>query len=906
MDDVFQAAPIVCPNCQGDPRASAQCATCHGAQVALPSPDGQLVWAEPIDDFAFAFRHLRARVTVFFHLVLVALLIICVSSFIVGALRQDDLTRLVTPEFWQEGRWFVTTLWFAGLLACFLIFRLRVYGHPVKVLPNWGKSKRELEKMATDAAKHAERRFEVSAYFLPAAWTILQDAYALAQKTGTTEVTPVHLYAAALTSAAGGIFLTRLGLPYEKLKPGLIALLREGQSGSPTRFSVKAKTVLLEAYLDARASGRKSVGTIELFLQAFLADEGLQDMMDAVGFPPTHVAHVAEWIRIQEQLREEHDRFRALAALKPKTSMNRTMTARQTQLLDRFSEDLTLLAREGYIGPVVGRDKEMGELLRAFESGKRAVCLVGEAGTGKTALVEALARRMVEEDVPPELFDQRLVSVHLAELVAGGDPGASAERLIQMLHEAGSSGNILLVLEGIEALSGGGIGGPMDLAEAFASELDRGYLRVLATTTPQAWTSFIERRSLGAKMAQVRVAEMEPSDAIRVLMARAGGIEYQNHVFFSYASVERAVNLAGRYLQDRQLPESAIDVAREAAVFARKERGEQTFVSAEDVAKIIHDRTNIPVSAVSEDESEKLLKLEERLHGRVIGQDAAVVAVSQAMRRARAEMRSGNRPIANFLFLGPTGVGKTELSKALAAEYFGSEEAMIRLDMSEYQDQGSIARVIGAPGDARGGLLTEAVRRQPFAIVLLDELEKAHPDILTLFLQVMDDGRLTDGIGRTIDFTNVVLIATSNAGTSFIQEQVSQGASLESIKTHLLERELKGIFRPEFLNRFDGVIVFKPLSLEDVTQIARLLLKGVAKRLEEKGIGFRAEEAAVQELARAGYDPLFGARPLRRVIQERIDNALADLILRKEVNRKDTVILGESGALQVEKTMRFQ
>jgi ATP-dependent Clp protease ATP-binding subunit ClpA len=461
-------------------------------------------------------------------------------------------------------------------------------------------------------------------------------------------------------------------------------------------------------------------------------------------------------------------------------------------------------------------------------------------------------------------------------------------------------------LEGIEALSGGGIGGPMDLAEAFASELDRGYLRVLATTTPQAWTSFIERRSLGAKMAQVRVAEMEPSDAIRVLMARAGGIEYQNHVFFSYASVERAVNLAGRYLQDRQLPESAIDVAREAAVFARKERGEQTFVSAEDVAKIIHDRTNIPVSAVSEDESEKLLKLEERLHGRVIGQDAAVVAVSQAMRRARAEMRSGNRPIANFLFLGPTGVGKTELSKALAAEYFGSEEAMIRLDMSEYQDQGSIARVIGAPGDARGGLLTEAVRRQPFAIVLLDELEKAHPDILTLFLQVMDDGRLTDGIGRTIDFTNVVLIATSNAGTSFIQEQVSQGASLESIKTHLLERELKGIFRPEFLNRFDGVIVFKPLSLEDVTHIARLLLKGVAKRLEEKGIGFRAEEAAVQELARAGYDPLFGARPLRRVIQERIDNALADLILRKEVNRKDTVILGESGALQVEKTMRFQ
>jgi ATP-dependent Clp protease ATP-binding subunit ClpA len=300
------------------------------------------------------------------------------------------------------------------------------------------------------------------------------------------------------------------------------------------------------------------------------------------------------------------------------------------------------------------------------------------------------------------------------------------------------------------------------------------------------------------------------------------------------------------------------------------------------------------VESVSSDESQKLLNLEKKLHGRVIGQEAAVTAVSQAMRRARASLRDARRPIANFLFLGPTGVGKTELSKALAAEYFGSESSMIRLDMSEYQEQHAVERIIGAPNDPRGGLLTEAVREQPFAIVLLDEIEKAHPDILNLFLQVMDDGRLTDGVGRTI-------IMTSNAGTQYIQDEVRKGTDLERIKTALMEQELKGRFRPEFLNRFDAIIVFKPLTIEDVTQIAWLLLNGLGERLQAQGMNFRAEDVAVEALAKAGFDPLFGARPLRRTIQERVDNQLAELILRKEVARRDTVVLAEDGVLKVEK-----
>ncbi len=886
------AIATICRTCQGDARASLACRTCRGAGVSLSSPDGVLMWRAPVDGFVFAFRHIRRQFNRALHFLVALGILACFGFFLSGLFFQETPWNFLSWEGWGAGSWEVASWWLGWLLVCFFIFRVRVYHERAESLPGWNSSRR---------ARHSTSApLEVSNFFQPAAWALLEEAYGFAKRARRTEVQPVHLFTAALASPAGGICLRRLGLSFDTIQVGLVALLRQGQVGTPTRLSVASKEVLLRAYLNARAAGRKHVGTLEILMEAFLADESLQALLDQAGFPPRHLRQVAEWVRLQEQLRDEHDRFVSLAALKPKSHLNRTMTARPTPLLDHLSEDVTALARAGALAPLVGRDVEMDEILRALEGGRGAVALIGETGVGKTALIEGLARRMVEERVPRVLFDHRLVSVHTAALMASGASDRAIERLLALLHEVAASGNIVLVLEGIEALVGAR-GGALDVAEALASELESDRFLLIATTTPAAWTASLERRSLGAQLVPIEILPPETEETLRVLMAKSGGIEYQQQVFFSYAALEKTVQLAGRYLHETRLPESALGILKEAAVLVHRERGAQALVTAEDVARIIHEKTHIPVEAVTRDESEKLLALEERLHARVIGQEEAVSAVAQALRRARAQVRESKRPIANFLFLGPTGVGKTELAKALAAEYFGSEQVMIRLDMSEYQQPSSVARVIGDPGDERGGLLSEAVRKQPFSLVLLDELEKAHADILTLFLQVMDDGRLTDGVGRTIDFTNTVLIATSNAGTSFIQDQVRAHVPLEQIKTALLERELKGIFRPEFLNRFDGVIVFKPLSLTEVKKIAAIFLRAIGKRLEEQGITFRVEDGALEELAQAGFDPLFGARPLRRVIQERVENALADVLLRKQAHRRDTFVLERGSTIRIEK-----
>jgi ATP-dependent Clp protease ATP-binding subunit ClpC len=571
------------------------------------------------------------------------------------------------------------------------------------------------------------------------------------------------------------------------------------------------------------------------------------------------------------------------------------MTARPTPTLNAFSEDLTLASVYGRTRVLVGRLKEMTALFRAVEGARASVILVGEPGVGKGALLEGLADLMVEEQVPTPLRDKRLVRLSGPRLAAAG--AGADERLLAALAEAGRAGNVILVIEDIQDLVTITATNGLDLGSLLARELEKGYVTVLATTTPTAWAQGLERHALGNRLTKVVLNEPERDEAVQILGAAVLYIEAQTNVYFTYAAIAAAVDLSLRYSHEGALPQTAIQLAAEAANAAK--RAGQAWVTEEQVGAIITEKTNVPVAQVNNDEAEKLLNLEHDLHARVIGQEAAVSAVSAALRRARVSMRSEKRPIASFLFLGPTGVGKTELAKATAATYFGQEEAMLRFDMSEFQSPDSAERLIGRQGEA--GLLTEAVRRRPFALVLLDELEKADAEVLNLFLQVMDDGRLTDGLGRTVDFTNVIIIATSNAGTQYIQDEVKKGQTLAAIKQGLMEQELRGTYRPEFLNRFNEVIVFAPLKLEDVVAISYLMIATIAERLAAKGINFSVSDGAVHELAEAGFDPLYGARPLRRLLEERVENALADALLRGEIARRDTVVYDMGGKLSITK-----
>ena len=654
--------------------------------------------------------------------------------------------------------------------------------------------------------------------------------------------------------------------------------------------------------MNSYEQNRDSVGSLELFFESYRHDLYIQDLLLEQNVNESQFTNMVEWIRINEKMREQYNRFQKAAGFKPTGPMNRAMTSVATPMLDAFSEDLTTLAVNGQLPLLIGRENEIEDVFRVIEGGRASVVLVGSEGVGKRSLLGGIASLMVEERVPDVLKDKRLVRISIPHLISGVSPEVAQERLLLALEEVGRSRNIILAISDIEQITGISTGGSAsaDLAALLVDFLSRGSTFAIATTTQRAYTEIVERSILGRVFQKVIVNEPDEKEAIHILESKIGEIEYTQKVIFTYGAVEKSVTLADRYLHEMYLPKKSIEVAREVAQAVFQKKGEKAIVTSDDVAKIIASKTGIPIMSVHEDEKQKLLNLEQQMHGRVIGQEEAVKAVSSALRRARADVQSGKRPIASFLFLGATGVGKTELAKTLAETYFGSEQNMIRVDMSEYQDVKSIDRLIGSPGSNQGGIFSEAVRARPFSIILLDELEKASPDILNVFLQILDDGRVTDAIGRVIDFTNTIIIATSNAGTTYIQDALAKGEILEGIKTHLMEVELRESYRPEFLNRFDGIIVFKPLAQEQITEIAKLMIKQVAKRLEAKGIGFEATDSAIMELAQKGYDPKFGARPLRRVVQEEVDNAIANALLEGNVKRRDTIILESAGKIRIQ------
>ncbi|MEW6424700.1 MAG: ATP-dependent Clp protease ATP-binding subunit [Bacillota bacterium] len=748
--------------------------------------------------------------------------------------------------------------------------------------------------------------------------------------------------------------LGSLGIETEKVRSMVEEMVEKVQGPVPAEMTLtpRAKRVLELAVDEARRMGHNYVGTEHLLLGLIREGEGVAaQVLTSLGADADKVRQVVLQMLGGVPLAGQPQAAKARAT--------------NTPVLDRFGRDLTALAAEDKLDPVVGREKEIERVVQILSRRtKNNPVLIGEPGVGKTAIAQGLAQRIVAGNVPEVLLNRRVVTLDLASMVAGTKyRGEFEERIKKVIDEIIKAGNIIVFIDELHTIIGAGAAeGAIDAANILKPALARGELQCIGATTLDEYRKHIERDpALERRFQPIMVEEPTVEETIAILRGLRDKYEAHHRVRITDEALKSAARLSDRYITDRFLPDKAIDLIDEASSRVRlqaftappnikemekrleeinKEKeaavnnqefekaaqlrdqeqqlkkeleatreawrtqktGEELVVNEEDIAQIVSSWTGIPVKKLAEEESARLMRLEEILHERVVGQDEAVEAVSRAVRRARAGLKDPRRPVGSFIFLGPTGVGKTELARALAEALFGDEDALVRLDMSEYMERFAVSRLVGAPpgyvGYEEGGQLTEAVRRKPYTVVLLDEIEKAHPDVFNILLQVLEDGRLTDAKGRTVDFRNTVIIMTSNVGVHLLRKEgtmgfrteVDQQASYEKMKAKVTD-ELKRTFRPEFLNRIDEIIVFHSLSAEHIKEIVGLMLKDVAKRMKENEIEIEVTEAAKEVLAKEGFDETYGARPLRRAIQRQVEDLLSEELLRGKIARGDKVII---------------
>jgi ATP-dependent Clp protease ATP-binding subunit ClpC len=574
-----------------------------------------------------------------------------------------------------------------------------------------------------------------------------------------------------------------------------------------------------------------------------------------------------------------------------KRIMNRSWTARPTPFLDKFSEDLTATARKEKVGLLIGHEKEYREMTNILSRiDKPNALLVGEPGTGKSTLIAHLAFKIIKDEVPKNLFDKRLIRLDIGSLISEAESQELAARLKRIAHEIITAGNIILFIPNAHNLFKYISGGEESFTamDTLLPIIKSSNIPTIAETYPREFKQYIENHSDFIEQFQkIEVREINKEEAVRVLIYHSLILENKYKVTITIKAIKKAVDLSYRYLHTKPLPSSALDLLRQALTESEKKKNKT--LEAGDITRLAQELSRIPIQKAEGEEVETLLNLEERIHERLINQNAAVEAVSRALREYRSGISKRGRPIASFLFVGPTGVGKTELSKILTNIQFGSQDQMIRLDMSEYQDKKSIQRLLGSPDGEYSGSLTEAVTKKPYSLILLDEFEKAHPDILNLFLQVFDDGRLTDSLGKTVNFENTIIIATSNAHSTYIKEEIQKGRTASEISEEL-KNKLTKYFKPELLNRFSNVIVFRNLNREEIKQIAKILINETCGSIQEShGIHLEIDDRAISKISELGYSPVFGARPLREEISKNIRSVLAEKILRNEIKRGDTV-----------------
>src|SRR6266545_3549507 len=796
--------------------------------------------------------------------------------------------------------------------------------------------------------------------FTQRARRVLSLAHQEAERSRNNNIGTEHLLLGLMDEEGGvaGRVLRELGMTSDRVREVIRRVTTSSSSFDPNRVELASETqqVLEHAVDEARRLGHHYIGTEHILLGLVRVDSTAMEVLRRLGV-------TAEQIRRQTR--------RVLNESSSSPTPTGAGPARgaaanpKTPLVDQLATDLTTKAEEKKLDPVIGRQMEIERVIQILaRRTKNNPALIGEPGVGKTAIVEGLAQRIVEGDVPAPLMNKRLLQLDVGSLVAGTMyRGQFEERLKRVIDELKQSGAILFIDEVHMLVGAGAAGSSVDAANILKPALSRGELQVIGATTMDEYRKHIESNAaLERRFQPIQVEEPSEEETIEILKGIRGAYEEHHHLVISDEALEAAAHLSSRYVTERFLPDKAIDLIDESSSRVRMykseaakeskdlfgqlrqarqnrslaqeegngedvkeweerevELGEQIerlrtgwdratspVVSAEDIAEVVSMWTGVPLMQLAEEESQRLLKMEEELRRSIIGQDDAIVAISRAVRRARAGLKDPKRPIGSFMFLGPTGVGKTELTKTLAKFMFGSEEAAIQLDMSEFMERHTASRLVGAPpgyiGYEEAGQLTEALRRRPYSIVVFDEVEKAHPEVHNMLLQIMEEGHLSDAKGRKVDFRNAIIVMTSNIGADMIKRQSSLGFALkrdEITEERLsydemrkkLNDSLKRAFRPEFINRMDSVVIFRSLNKEDIQKIVSLELDKVAERLKEHSLILTATPAALGALAEQGYDAEFGARPLRRVIQQKVEDPLSDRVLGGEFQDGDSVLV---------------
>lgn len=713
---------------------------------------------------------------------------------------------------------------------------------------------------------------------------------------GHSYVGTEHLLLGILRERAGlgARILRDRGLSEHSLKDAISRANGTGEPGVPTQGLTKhAWQAIEKAAADAARLGHSYIGTEHLLLGILRQpDCGGARALAAAGLSVNDI-----YTDILAVFGTGSFKPRSQPPVQPKATVKHS----ETRVLDQYSRDLTMLAASGSFDPVIGRDEEIRRSVQILSRrSKNNPVLIGEPGVGKTAVAEGIAAYIAGSDAPDSMAGKRLVALDLPALLAGTKyRGDFEERVKAVLKDVKKAGDVILFIDEMHTMIGAGSAeGAIDAANILKPALGRGEVQIIGATTPEEYRRHIEKdAALERRFQPVKVAEPSRSDSLKMLGAVRQGLEKHHGVKISDAALTAAVDLSVRYINDRFLPDKAIDLADEAAAHIRVSGG--GLVTAEDIAGVVSLWTGIPVANLSADETKRLRNMESILHRRVIGQNEAVTAVSRAIRRGRVGLSDPNRPIGSFLFLGPTGVGKTELCRALAEAVFGESDAMIRLDMSEYMEKHAVSKLIGSPpgyvGYEDGGQLTERVRRKPWSVVLFDEIEKAHEDVWGILLQIMDDGRLTDSAGRVVSFRNTIIVMTSNVGAKSISDGrprmgfTPDGGDEAQLMRARINEELRRTFKPEFLNRIDETIVFRRLSRAEIRSIAERMLLTVAERFKALGMTLSVPDQVVDFLAERGYDEKYGARPLRRAIRSMIEDKAAELMLTDSLGRGDTV-----------------